>query len=340
MSEPRLHTRLTELFGIRHPILAGGLMWLSDATYVAAVVNAGGMAFMTPRSFNGLEAFREQLRRCAELTGGRPFGVNLTLSHRLGANAQVPAQLAMALAEGVRCFETVGPSPGPLFDAIHAGGGRVIHKASFVAHALKAEGQGADAVALVGMEAGGHPGLHELPATLLGAEALQTLKVPLAIGGGIGSGRQVAAALALGADAVVIGTRFLVSEEIWAHRRYKEHLLSRGSADSVVGMRSVGSPWRVLDNTTAREVRALEAAGARRHEDFGELALGRYGRDHAYVAGDWERGMLSMGPGIAFADRIEPVAAIIERLMADTLAACRRLAGLQQRASAVLSTEP
>lgn len=330
MSEQRLRTRLTELFGIRHPILAGGLMWLSDATYVAAVVNAGGMAFMTPRSFDGLDAFRAQLRRCAELTGGKPFGVNLGLSARMGANAQVPLQLETALAEGVRFFETVGPSPGPLFETIHAAGGTVIHKASFVAHALKAEKQGADAVALVGMEAGGHPGLHDLPSTLLGAEALQHLRVPLAIGGGIGSGRQIAAALALGADAVVIGTRFLVCEEIWAHRRYKEHLLTRGSADSVVGMRSAGAPWRVLDNTTAREVLALEAAGARRHEEFGELALGRYGRDHAYESGDWARGMLSMGPGIAFADRIEPVADIVDRLIDDAVLGARRLATLQR----------
>lgn len=310
-------TPLTALFGTRYPLLAGGLMWLSDAPYVAALVRAGAMAFMTPRSFAGLDAFRQELRRCRSLCEGRPFGVNLTLSNRMEANHEVPAQLDVALAEGVRHFETVGPSPGVLFERLHAAGGVVIHKCALLDHARKAEAAGADAVALVGMEAGGHPGMNELPASLLCAQALDSLKVPVAWGGGIGHGRQIAAALAMGCAGVVIGTRFLVGDEVGAHAAYKDHLAAQPAAASTVVLRGTGNPWRVLDNGTAREVRRLEQAGARTYPEFGALALGRTGRDGAYRGGDVDAGLLSMGPAIAFAHAREPLGAIVQRLMED-----------------------
>lgn len=321
-------TRITDLLGIRHPILAGGLMWLSDARYVAAHVNAGAMAFLTPRSFDGLAAYRAALRDCQALTRGLPFGVNLTQSRRADANRLVPAWIDIALEEGVRYFETVGASPGPLFERIHAGGGLAIHKCAFVEHAIKAEQAGADAVALVGADAGGHPGTNELSAFLLGALALERLGVPLAIGGGIGNGRQIAAALALGADAVLMGTRFLTCAEVWAHDRYKRHLAAQPAQSSTLALRSTGHPWRVLDNATVRETRRLEAGGAHRYEDFGALATGRLGRDHGYRRGDWDTGLLSMGPSIGFANAIEPVAATVERLMTQASGATGRLRSL------------
>ncbi|WP_064573627.1 NAD(P)H-dependent flavin oxidoreductase [Cupriavidus gilardii] len=327
-ASPSFRTRITERFGIRHPILAGGLMWLSDARYVAAHVDAGTMAFLTPRSFDGLAAYRAALRDCKALTRGLPFGVNLTQSRRADANRLVPAWLDIALEEGVLHFETVGASPGPLFERIHAGGGLAIHKCAFVEHALKAEQAGADAVALVGAEAGGHPGTNELSAFTLGALALERLRVPLAIGGGIGDGRQIAAALALGADAVLMGTRFLTCEEVWAHDGYKRYLAAQPAQSSTLALRSTGHPWRVLDNATVRETRRLEADGAHRYEDFGVLATGKLGRDHGYRHGDWDTGLLSMGPAIGFANAIEPVTATVERLMAQASGAARRLQSL------------
>jgi len=309
-------TRITKLFGIRLPVLAGGLMWLSDARYVAAVVREGAMAFMTPRSFP-MDVFEEQLAACAQLSGGRPFGVNLTLSSRAAANDCVPEQLELALRAGVRHFETVGPSPGRLIDRIHAEGGVVIHKCASVEHALKAEAAGADAIALVGMEAGGHPGMNPLPASMLCALALEQLHQPLALGGGIGTSRQVAAALALGCEAVVIGTRLLACDEVAIQPRYRQRLIDSDARDSVTVLRSTGHPWRVLDNATARAVAAQEHAGATRYEEFGEQVLGVTGRDGAYRGGDPERGLLSMGPAIGFVDRSESMAAAIERLTRD-----------------------
>lgn len=318
-------TRITERFGIRYPLLAGGLMWLSDARYVAALVNAGAMAFLTPRSYASLDAYRDALRQCRELTQGRAFGVNLTQSRRADANQLVPAWLDLALEEGVRHFETVGPAPGALFARIHAAGGLAIHKCAFIEHAIKAEQAGADAIALVGAEAGGHPGTNELPAFVLGALALDRVKVPLALGGGIGDGRQIAAALALGADAVLMGTRFLVCEEVGAHDRYKRHLVAQPAQSSTLALRSTGHPWRVLDNDTAQQTRRLEAGGASRYDDFGPLATGRLGRDHAYRRGEWNTGLLSMGPAIGFANTIEPVAKTVERLISQACGAAQHL---------------
>lgn len=323
-SAPVWRTRITELFGIRLPVLAGGLMWLSDARYVAAVVRAGAMGFMTPRSFESGDQFVRELAFCAELSGGQPFGVNLNLSRRSGANEQVGVWLEQALQAGVRHFETVGSSPQPLIERIHAAGAVVIHKCASVEHAIKAQSAGADAIALVGMEAGGHPGMNPLPASVLCAMALDSLHVPLAYGGGVGSARQVAAALALGCEAVVVGTRLLACNEVTIHPTYRQRLLKSQAQDSVVVLRGTGNPWRVLNNETARAVDELERTGATRYEDFGELALGVTGRDGAYRGGDPERGLLSMGPSIGFVQRPESITEAIESLMRDVPAQLAR----------------
>ncbi|WP_042577756.1 NAD(P)H-dependent flavin oxidoreductase [Variovorax paradoxus] len=335
-----MRTRLTDLFGMRLPVMGGGLMWLSDARYVAALARAGALGFLTPRSFDSLDSFRAALRDCRAASEGRPFGVNITQSRRPEENRLVPVWIDVGLEEGAMAFETVGPSPRELFERIHAGGGRVIHKCAFVAHALKAQDAGADAVALVGCEAGGHPGTNELPTFVLAALALAQLRVPMALGGGIGSGRQIAAALALGADAVVMGTRFLVCEEIWAHENYKNHLVAQPAETSTLALRSTGHPWRVLDNDTARRTRAMESEGACSYPHFGALSTGRLGREGAYATGDWNSGLLSMGPAVAFADRIEPVAAVLERLMHDAATCAAHLSALTCPATHPISPTP
>lgn len=325
-------TPMTEMFGMQWPILGGGMMWLSDARYVAALARAGALGFITPRSFEGLPAFRDALKTCRDACDGRPFGVNITQSRRPNENRLVAQWIEIGLEEGASCFETVGASPGALFAQIHAGGARAIHKCAFVEHALKAQEAGADAIVLVGCEAGGHPGTNPLSAFVLGALGLQALRVPLAIGGGIGSGRQIAAALALGADAVLMGTRFLVCDEIWAHDRYKRHLSAQPAQASTLALQSTGNPWRVLDNATVRQTRQMEADGACQYPEFGALATGRFARDAAYESGDWERGLLSMGPAVGFADRQESVDQVVRRLMSEAVECMNRL-------SAISSTE-
>lgn len=331
MRDPLFRTRITELFGIRHPILGGGLMWLSDASYVAAIVNAGGMAFLTPRSFPEPDAFSAELARCRELTGGKPFGVNLTFSRVRHNNDMVPEWLRLALAAGVRHFETAGDAPAGLVERIHEGGGVVIHKCPLLRHAMSAERAGADAVAIVSLEAGGHPGPSDLSAMLIGPLAARRLRVPFAIGGGIGTGEQLASALALGADAVVMGSRFLAAEEVSAHPAYKQRVVSTDERASVVafaGNARLGGAWRVLGNATAREVLRREAAGAAEFEAFADLIRGPSARDACYRAGDTESGMLSMGPATAFAGRVEPMEAILDQIIDEAARALERLAVL------------
>lgn len=311
-------TRLSRLFGVRLPIFAGGLMWLSDARYVAAVVRAGGMAFMTPRSFSCDAEYERQLQLCSDLCEGLPFGVNLTASKRGAANVVLRRQLDMALNAGVRHFETVGPACLECFDRIHAANGVLIHKVGFVDHAIKAEQHGADAVAIVGMEAGGHPGMHEQPAFLSCAYALGQLSVPLALGGGVGHGRQIAALFALGCEGVVIGTRLLACDEISSHVAVKTRIIQSGPHDSVQVLRSVKHPWRVLCNGTAKQVLHLETQGVTDYEGFGELVRGTLGKSAAYDGGDADTGLLSLGQSVGFVRQREPVAATIAQLVRET----------------------
>lgn len=324
MTKHYFQTRLTDLLEIDHPIMLGGMMHLSNATMVAAVVNAGAMGFITARSFPTVEAFREELRKCAQLTNKRRFGVNLTLSRRMGFDTSIQALLETALEEGVRLFETAGVLPEDIIGPVHAAGGKLIHKCPRIRHALAAQRLGVDAVTLVGMDEGGHPGLNELPSMIQAAYARDRIHIPLAVGGGIGHGRQIAAALALGMDGVCMGSRMMVATEIPAHENYKRRLVEVDEDCSTTALTSLGDTWRVLINENVREVQRIEAAGAKKHEDFGELIRGYRTKEFAYEKGEWQIGMLSCSTAAGFADKIEPAANIVDRLMRDAVASLDR----------------
>jgi nitronate monooxygenase len=200
-------TAITELFGVEHPILLGGMDHPARSGLVAAVVNAGAMGFITPRSFGSMVEFRDDLRRCRDLTHGTPFGVSLSIPRRTGRNDDALAWVDIAFEEGVRHFASAGPSPGELVGRIRDGGGRLIHICPSLRHALAAERLGVDAVALIGLDAGDHSGANPLPTFHNVAAALHRLRIPAALGGGIDSGHQLAAALALGAAGVVANSR-------------------------------------------------------------------------------------------------------------------------------------
>lgn len=324
LDQPRFRTPITELFGIRYPVLAGGLMWLADANYVAAAVNAGCMGFITAKSFPDPGAFRAELHKARDLTGGEPFGVNIYLSVHTDDNALVAGHIDILLEEGVRFVETSGLPPKDIVARLKEAGCAVIHKVAAVRHAISAAKLPVDAITVVGAECGGHPGLHMIGSMVQAVRAAQAVEKPLAVGGGFGHGSQLVAALAMGADAILIGTRFLVAEEIWAHDAYKRRLVEAGEADTRVVMASMRNTYRALDNEAARAVAALEEAGARDYEDYRALVSGAE-QKIAYETGDWNRGVLSMGQAAAFAGEIEPLADIVERIMGEAEAALERL---------------
>ena len=327
MTPARYQTRMTELLGIRHPILCGGLMYLADANYVAAVVNAGAMGFITSKSFPDPGDFRAELKRCAELTGGKPFGVNLYYSPRPEANEVLRGHVEILLEEGVRIIETSGLPPKEALPVLKAAGCIVIHKVSTVRHALSAQKLDIDALSVVGAECGGHPGIQLVGTMVQGLVAARKLHLPLAIGGGIGHGAQIVAALAFGADAAILGTRMTVAEEIWAHPAYKERLIESSETDTLLVLQSLRNTYRALDNETARAVAEVEATGTTDYESYAPLIAGAL-QKQAYQTGDWNKGILSVGQSAAFADAVQPVAAIVDQLMAEAVEAEARLAGV------------
>jgi NADH:quinone reductase (non-electrogenic) len=319
-------TRATELFGIDLPVVAGGLQWLATPEYVAAAARAGIVGFITAASFERLDGLRDAIRRCRDLAGGKPFGVNVSMLPKLVEGERTEAVFDLIVAEGVCFVETSGRNPAPYLPRLKAAGIKVMHKVPAVKYALKAEAVGVDAVAVVGAECGGHPGMEMVGTMVQAAVAAAKLKVPLLVGGGIGSGAQLVAALALGADGVVVGTRFLVAEEIWAHDDYKRRLIEADETETTLILASLRNTARVLRNTSAETVQGLEKGGAGLAELMPHIA-GKVGRS-AYETGDWSQGALSVGQSVAFADRIEPLAAIVRRFKAEAEAALRRLDAL------------
>lgn len=323
-----LNTRVTSFFGTRLPIVAGGLHWLSTADYVAAAAHAGIMGFITAASFPEPRRLRDEIRRCRDLAGGRPFGVNVSMLPKLVEGERTDAVFDLIAEEGVRFVETSGRNPEPYLPRLKAAGIKVVHKVPTVRHARKAQAVGVDMVELIGAEAGGHPGPDLVGTIVQAALAARSLSVPLVVGGGIATGEQLVAALALGADGVLIGTRFLVAEEIAAHPDYKARLLAARETDTALVMQTLRNTVRALSNATTAQVQAVET------ECPGDLAAvmplisGAVGRI-AYETGDTSRGLLAVGQSVAFADRVEPLAAIVDRIAGEAAAVLDRLRGLR-----------
>lgn len=326
MREQFFRTRITEMLNIRHPILCGGLgPGISDARYVAAVVNAGGMGFIVAAGFSDPEEFRAQLRLCRQLTDGKPFGVNLYISKVAGGLERVAAQFRVMQEEGgVCCVETAGASPEPLLPALREAGIRVLHKVPAVRYARSVARFGVDAISVVGNECGGHPGIYGIGTMVQAAQAPQELGVPVVIGGGIGTGRQIAAVLAMGAEAVVMGSRMMVAEELWIHPDHKARIVAGDGTESIIVKTAIRDHHRVLNNESAQAVHQLDRAGVTDFEQYRPHVMGELTRE-AYRTGNPDRGMLDYGQATVFADRVEPVEHIFDTLIDDARRALQRL---------------
>lgn len=325
----QFNTRINELFDIRLPIVAGGMHWLSDAVYVGAAAKCGMIGFITAGSYPNLDDLRKDIRRCREICEGRSFGVNVSMLPKLVEGETVDQIFDLIIDEGVKFVETSGRNPEPYLPKLHGAGIKVLHKVPTVKHARKAQEIGVDAVTVIGAECGGHPGMELVGTFVQTAIAARDIRIPLVVGGGVGTGAHIVAALALGADGVIVGTRFLVAEEIWAHRAYKERIVAASETDTTLMLQTVRNTVRALRNKTTEIVQALE----REHGDAMDISIlmphisGKVGRK-AYETGDASLGALATGQSVAFADRIEPLAAIVSRFEAEAEEAMKRIESL------------
>ena len=323
-------TAVTETYGTSLPVIAGGLMWLADAHYVAACAKAGIVSFITAASFPELEDLRAEIRKARSLCGDLPFGVNVSMLPKLVQGEKTRDVFQLIADEGVKFVETSGRNPEEFMAIMKPAGIHVLHKVPAVRYAVKAQSIGADMVAIVGVECGGHPGMDMIGTIVNAAMAERDLTIPFVIGGGIGTGSQVVAALAMGASGVIMGTRLLVAQEIATHENIKRKMVEASERDTALTLSSLRNTIRTLRNETTDAVLNLEKEKPDiTIADLMHLVSGKIGRE-AYRTGDWSKGLLSAGHALAFADRIEPMSAIMARIAAEAETALNRLTSATQ----------
>ncbi|MFD4264469.1 NAD(P)H-dependent flavin oxidoreductase [Rhodococcus sp. NPDC058481] len=316
-----MRTRFTEAFGIEHPIVAGGMMWVGRAELVAAVANAGALGFITALTQPTPEDLVREIARCRDMTD-KPFGVNLTI---LPSIAPPPyAEYRQAIVDsGITIVETAGSSPAEHLPHFKDAGIKVIHKCTSVRHALKAERIGVDAVSIDGFECAGHPGEDDVPGLVLIPAVTQKLSIPVLASGGIADARGLVAALALGADGVNMGTRFMCTEESPVAQSVKEQIVANTELNTKLIFRTLGNTARVAENAVSSEVVDIESRGAT-FDDIRDLVAGARGRK-VFEDGDLDAGIWTAGQCQGLIDDIPAVGELVARMVseAEELIACR-----------------
>ncbi len=317
-----LRTRLCELLSIEYPIIQGGLAYLARAELCAAVSEAGGLGQITAATLPDPEALREEIRQVKARTA-KPFGVNFAMGYR-----SLEPYIDAALEEGVRIVTITGGNPEPYMKYIDARvpGVKKIILVAGVRAALKAESLGADAVIAVGYDGGGHLGRDDVGTMALIPRIVDSVKIPVAASGGIVDGRGLVAALALGADGIEMGTRFVAVRECPAHENYKKLLLETRENETVIMERSIGRPARVLKTGGAQRVLEAEARGATL-EELLPLISGKVNA-RAALEGDMEEGFVYAGQGVGLIHDIPTVAELFDRMLAEARTIGQRLRGL------------
>jgi nitronate monooxygenase len=310
-----MKTRITELFGIEHPIIQGGMHFVGLAPLAAAVSNAGGLGIITALTLPTPDDLAKEIRRCRELTD-RPFGVNLTLLPVIG-KPDYPGYVRAIVEGGVKVVETAGNNPQPLLPTLREAGIKVIHKCTSVRHSLKAEAIGCDAVSVDGFECGGHPGEDDIPNFILLPRAAETLKIPFVASGGMADGRSLVAALALGADGMNMGTRFIATQEAPVHENVKQAIVAASETDTRLVMRPLRNTERVLRNPAVDRLLEKERAlGANiKFEDIRDEVAGVYPR--VMQQGEVDAGVWSCGMVAGLVHDIPTVRELIDRIMAE-----------------------
>ncbi len=324
-----MKTRITELFGIEHPIIQGGMHYVGFAELAAAVSNAGGLGIITGLTQKSPQKLASEIARCRTMTS-KPFGVNLTFLPSL-TPPDFPGYVQAIIDGGVKVVETAGNNPQKWLPALKAHGIKVIHKCTSVRHSLKAEAIGCDAVSVDGFECGGHPGEDDIPNFILLPRAAEELKIPFVASGGMADGRSLVAALALGAEGINMGTRFIATKEAPVHDNVKQALLKATELDTRLVMRPLRNTERVLVNAAVERILEKERTlGANlKFEDIIKEVGGVYPR--VMIDGDMDAGAWSCGMVAGLIHDIPSCKELIDRIMreADTLIT-KRLAGFMR----------
>ena len=316
-----LKTRVTEMLGIQYPILQGGMAWLGLAELVAAVSNAGGLGIIGSVTFPTPEELRNEIRRTKELTD-RPFGVNITL---LPAMKELPndGYVRVVVEEGVPVVETTAGRPEKYVDILKKANVKVMHKVGSVRHAKNAEKFGCDAVIAVGFEGAGHPLMDDVSLWNLVPRMVDAVTIPVIAAGGTTDHRQLMAALALGAEAVLMGTVFMATKESGAHPKFKRALIEATECDTVLIQRSIRNQTRVLRNRTAEAVLNMESHGASL-EELLPLISGQRGKK-ALMFGELDEGTMTCGQGVGLIKKELTVKEVIEGMVKGAEALLKRL---------------
>jgi nitronate monooxygenase len=306
-------TRVTEELGIEHPIIQGGMMWVSQPELVAAVSEAGGLGILTALTFETAEGLSDAIARTRALTD-RPFGVNLTFMPTL-IPKDYGSLIDVVVDEGIGIIETAGRNPEPYMERIKAGGAKVIHKCTSVRFAKKAEAIGCDFVSIDGCECAGHPGEEDITSLVLIPVTVDAVKIPVIASGGFADARGLVAALALGADAMNMGTRFVATREAPAHDNVKEWLVTASEVDTMYVMRSLRNTERVLRNPVAEKVVEMEGRGATIQE-LAPLVTGKNGL-RVLKDGETNVGLMAAGQSVGLVQDVPTVRYLIESIIDD-----------------------
>lgn len=309
-----IKTRFTEEFGIKHPIVQGGMQWVGVAELVSAVANAGALGFLTALTQPTPEDLRNEIRRCREMTD-QPFGVNLTILPTINP-VPYDEYMQVIVDEGVKIVETAGRNPEPYLPLLKDNGVKVIHKCTSVRHGVKAEKVGCDAVSMDGFECAGHPGEDDIPNLVLLPAAADQLTIPMIASGGFGDGRGLVAAMALGAEGINMGTRFMATKECTIHPNVKQKLVESSERDTQLVYRKFRNTARIYKNSIAEKVHEIETTNPdSTFEDIREYVAGARGRG-VFESGDMEAGVWSASTVMGIINDVPTVQELVEGIVA------------------------
>ena len=311
-----MQTLITEMFEIKHPIIQGGMHYVGFAELAAAVSNAGGLGIITGLTQKTPEALAKEIERCNKMTN-KPFGVNLTFLPVIEA-PDYPGYIKAIIDGGVKIVETAGNNPAKWLPMLKENGMKVIHKCTTGRHALKAEGLGCDALSIDGFDCGGHPGEDDIPNMILLPRAAEELKVPFVSSGGMADARSLVASLAMGAEGMNMGTRFIATKEAPVHENVKQAILAATELDTRLVMRPLRNTERVLNNAAVERIleKEKELGSHIKFDDIIKEVAGVY--PSVMLEGEMDAGPWSCGMVAGLIHDIPTVQELVDRIMAES----------------------